>query len=101
MGIEAKLYSRWGATTLIVCLLLDAMDYLVPLLTTPFLGDLIDFTGVAFAILSFGWVGAKSLLEVIPGVDLIPVFTITWIAWYLYYARVERKLLQNELERWR
>jgi hypothetical protein len=88
-------------TTLAICLALDLLDYIVPFMATPVYGDILDFTGIVFCMLFFNWVGAVTFLEIIPGTDIIPIFSITWLSWYINISRVRRKKLEQELEQWK
>ena len=86
---------------LAVCLLLDFIEYLIPPLLAPMVGDILDFVGLVFAVLAFSWLGFITLLELIPGFDVLPSFTITWFTWYLMRERRLEAELERELERWR
>jgi hypothetical protein len=37
----------------------------------------------------FRLIGIVSLLELVPGVDILPIFIITWLIWYLTKKRKE------------
>jgi hypothetical protein len=87
--------------TLSICLALDLLDYLVPFLTTPIYGDILDFSGIVFCILFFNWIGAITILEIVPGLDIIPIYSISWLTWYLNTSRTKKKQLQEQLEQWR
>ena len=88
-------------TLLVACLFLDFVEYLLPPLLAPHVGDVLDFIGLVFAVLAFSWLGFITLLELIPGFDVIPFFTITWFAWYMMRERRLETELEEELERWR
>ena len=88
-------------STLAICLSLDLLDYLVPFLATPIYGDLLDFTGIIFCILYFNWIGTISFLEIVPGLDIIPIYSISWLTWYLNTNRTRNKQIQEQLEQWR
>lgn len=87
--------------TLIICVSLDLVEYLVPMLMAPFAGDILDFAGVVFCVIYFGWLGFLAILELIPGLDTLPSFTITWLFWYILKRRNARLRLEEELEQWR
>jgi len=70
------------------------------MLLTPIIGDLVDFVGLLFAAVYFKWFAAISLLELFPGLDAVPLFTLTWASWYTYRRRRMRKTLEKELEKW-
>jgi len=66
---------------LIVCLSIDLVEYVVPFLLTPFAGDLYDIVGLAASFYMFGWIGLFSGLDLVPGLDILPINTITWLIW--------------------
>jgi hypothetical protein len=68
-------------TRLVICLTLDVVEYLVPFLLTPFVGDLLDIVGVATCLYLFQWYGVIAGLELIPGFDVLPINVVTWGAW--------------------
>ncbi len=68
---------------LVTCLSFDAVEYVVPVLLTPFVGDLFDIIGLATSLYMFGWIGLASALELIPGLDLLPINTLTWLLWVI------------------
>ena len=88
-------------STLAICLSLDLLDYLVPFMMTPIYGDLLDLIGLIFAFMYFNWLGAILILELVPGLDILPLFTITWVTWYINTSKVKKKRTMEELERWR
>ena len=87
--------------TLAVCLSIDFLEYLIPLMMTPIIGDMVDLVGIVFTLIYFSWYGALPMLELIPGFDILPLYTITWITWYLQSSRVKKKQLKEELDSWR
>lgn len=88
-------------STLAVCLSLDLLEYLIPFMMTPIYGDIIDFTGIVFVFIFFNYYGALSILELIPGFDILPLFTLSWLTWYLQSSSLKKKQIQDELESWR
>ena len=88
-------------STLAICLALDLLDYLVPFMMTPIYGDLLDLIGLIFAFMYFNWLGAILILELVPGFDILPLFTITWVTWYINTSKANKKRIREELERWR
>ncbi len=88
-------------STLAICLALDLLDYLVPFMMTPIYGDLLDLIGLIFAFMYFNWLGAILILELVPGLDILPLFTITWVTWYINTSKVKKKRTMEALERWR
>ncbi len=87
--------------TLLICLSLDLMDYALPVLMIPLYGDFLDFAGFAFCVIYFSWIGGVALLELIPGLDVVPFFTLTWLLWYGIRRRSIRQKMETELEKWR
>jgi hypothetical protein len=88
-------------STLAVCLALDLLDYLVPFMMVPLYGDVLDFTGIAFTLMYFNWYGSLSILELVPGMDILPLYSITWLIWYLQSSSTRKKQIRDELENWR
>ena len=97
----SRLLTWEDMSTLVVCLALDLLDYLVPFMAVPLYGDILDFAGIAFCILFFNWMGSITILELIPGLDILPLYSITWITWYINTSRSRRKKLEQELEQWK
>jgi hypothetical protein len=87
--------------TLMLCLTLDFVEYLFPPLLAPLIGDILDLMGIALSFILFGWLGLITLLEVIPGFDILPLFTITWLIWYISKKRREKISAEEMLEKWR
>jgi len=88
-------------TTLLVCVSLDLLEYTLPMLMLPLVGDVVDFIGVLFCVFYFSWVGFLSLFELLPGLDVLPCFTATWLVWYLRRRRNAQLKIEEELEKWR
>ena len=74
---------------LIVCVVLDISEYMFAVLLLPTVGDFLDIAGIVACFAMFRWVGVVSLVELVPGADIFPVFIITWLIWY--YLRKSRK----------
>ena len=74
---------------LIVCIVLDISEYMFAVLLLPTVGDFLDIAGIIACFVMFRWVGVLSLIELVPGADIFPVFIITWLIWY--YLRKSRK----------
>ncbi|MFP3951040.1 MAG: hypothetical protein ACLFVP_02715 [Candidatus Bathyarchaeia archaeon] len=87
--------------TLILCLTLDIFDYFLPILLSPVYGDIWDFVGFVFCVIYFGIIGAISLLELFPGFDVVPIFTITWLIWFFYKRHKMKREINSELDEWR
>ena len=87
--------------SLLVCLMFDLIEYCFPMLMMPVGGDVIDVAGIIFCAYFFSWIGLISLFELLPGIDIIPTFTLTWIAWYILKRRKDYSKIEKELERWK
>lgn len=74
---------------LIVCIALDVSEYIFAILLLPTVGDFLDIAGILACFIMFRWTGVVSLIELIPGADIFPIFIITWGIWY--YLRKSRK----------
>ena len=68
---------------LIVCLILDGAEYVISILLTPFVGDIFDIVGIVTSLYMFRWIGLISILELIPGLDILPINSITWLIWVI------------------
>jgi hypothetical protein len=68
---------------LITCISLDVVEYVIPFLLQPIIGDLLDIIGIATCIYLFRWVGLFAVLELVPGLDFLPINVFTWIIWYV------------------
>ena len=86
--------------TLSVCLFLDLLELLAPMLLAPMIGDVLDLTGFLFCAIYFNIVGAISLLELVPGLDVIPFFSLTWLTWYLLRRRRLQQQTEEQLGEW-
>ncbi len=87
-------------TTLSVCLCLDLLEFVAPILLTPVFGDILDLAGFLFCAVYFNVVGAISLLELVPGLDVVPFFSLTWLTWYLLRRRRLRQRVEEQLGEW-
>jgi hypothetical protein len=87
--------------TLAVCVSLDLVEYLFPLLMMPVAGDPLDLLGITLSVFFFKWIGVITFLELIPGLDTLPIFTCAWFLWYLMKRRREGKRQDAELDGWR
>ena len=91
--IQQKRYPRYIVFTeieilfLVLCIILDVSEYIIAILLVPIFGDILDIAGIFGSLLMFGWFGFISILELIPGMDILPIFIITWTIWYLTKKR--------------
>ena len=84
-----------------VCVSLDLVEYLFPLLMMPVAGDPVDLVGITFSVFFFRWIGAITFLELIPGLDSLPIFTLAWLIWYLVKRKREGRRQKAELDGWK
>jgi hypothetical protein len=68
---------------LILCLAFDLSEYVSTILTLPVAGDILDLVGLIACFVMFRWVAVISLLELVPGADIFPIFLLTWLIWYV------------------
>ncbi len=83
--------------SLIVCILLDISEYIAVILILPVVGDMLDLAGIIVCLAMFRWVGLVSLLELVPGADILPIFIITWLIGYFLRKRRDREKEKQEL----
>ncbi len=89
------------AIRLIICVAFDVVEYAVPILLTPIVGDVLDIAGVGLGIALFGWLGLISIVELLPLVDYFPVFILMWIVWYYLRKQEEKERLEKLKEKWK
>lgn len=87
--------------TLISVLFLDFIELILPQLQTPLIGDVLDLAGLIFCFAFFNWIGLIALLEIVPGLDVLPIYTATWLLWYIHKRRREQVILENHLNKWK
>ena len=68
--------------SLIFCVMLDIIEYAAVVMTMPLVGDVFDVVGILVCFAIFRWIGLVSLVELVPGADVLPIFIITWLMWY-------------------
>jgi len=67
---------------LVLCVSLDVIEYILRILILPVVGDIMDVAGIVSCIYLFRWIGILTLLELVPGADILPIYIITWLIWY-------------------
>jgi hypothetical protein len=72
---------------LVVCLSLDTVEYIVPFLLQPIIGDLLDIIGLVICLYFFRWFGLLAVLELVPGFDVLPIVTVAWFLWFIINHR--------------
>jgi hypothetical protein len=92
-----KKYSK--TPSLAACILMDILGYAT--YAVPFVGELADIIWAPISALIFfrmfgGWKGAfggmfNFIEEILPGLDFIPTFTITWLWQYFTRPKVENE----------
>ena len=88
-------------TALIICLTLDIIEYPLPQLMAPYSGDVLDLLGTVISVYLFGIPGFLSLFELVPGLDILPIFTLTWVLWYSLKRRKAQKEIEQKLDEWK
>jgi len=83
-------FSEYELLFLIVCIVLDVSEYVVTILLQPWLGDFLDIIGIVACLLMFRLEGIVSVLELVPGFDVLPIFIITWVIWYFLKRQVKQ-----------
>ena len=68
--------------SLIFCVILDIIEYATAVLMMPLVGDVFDIVGILGCFALFRWIGLVSLVELLPGADVLPIFIIIWLMWY-------------------
>ena len=86
MAKALSFFSYRELINLIISIFLDVIDYVIPILRMPLIGDLIDIIGLMIAVLLFGWLGLISSLEFVPTFDILPMSTVNWVVW-IYLKR--------------
>ena len=80
--------------SLVFCVILDVIEYAAVVLTMPVVGDVFDLAGILVCLVIFRWIGLVSLVELVPGADILPIFIITWLMWYF---RKKQKIATHKL----
>lgn len=88
-------------TRLIICIIFDLVEFAVPFLLSPLVGDTIDIMGFWTGILMFRWIGCLTILELVPYADYFPVFVFTWVVWYYRKKRKDRTELAKLRKKWK
>jgi hypothetical protein len=79
---EDFVFTKIEFVSLVFCIMLDVIEYAAAILMMPVVGDVFDVVGILFCFAIFRGVGLVSLVELVPGADVIPIFIITWLMWY-------------------
>ncbi len=82
-------FSQEELLSLVICITLDISEYMLGILLLPLIGDLLDIIGIISCFVMFRLIGIISLFELVPGADIVPVYIITWLVWYLIRKRKE------------
>ena len=82
-------FSEYELFTLVICVILDVSEYMLAILLLPVFGDFLDVIGIIACFAMFRLIGIISLFELVPGADILPIFIITWLIWYLIRKRKE------------
>jgi hypothetical protein len=85
---------------LIICVILDVVEYAVPILLAPVVGDMLDVIGIVAGIIMFGWIGFLSIIEFVPMADILPIFVLTWAIWYYLKKKREKREIKEWKKKW-
>lgn len=80
---------------LVVSLSIDLIEYIIPILLLPIIGTLYAIVGVSTSLYLYGWVGLIAMLDLIPGLNLLPMNTVTWAVWLI--AKRQRETTERLL----
>lgn len=89
MGSALALLSPSELTRLIISLSIDVIEYIVPILMLPIIGDFYDLIGLTTSLYLYKGIGAISALDLIPGLDILPINTIAWFVWIILKRQKE------------
>lgn len=67
---------------LVICIFFDVLEYMLPFLLQPIIGDVIDVIAILTCIYFYRWIGLFSLLELVPSLDFLPINVVNWIIWF-------------------
>jgi len=91
---EVELFS------LALCIVLDISEYVAAVLLLPVVGDMFDVVGIIACLVMFRWIGIVSLFELVPGADILPIFIITWLVWYLLKNKKKKEEQERLQKKW-
>ena len=80
-------FTEYELLFFVICIILDISEYMFAILLLPVIGDFLDIVGIVACFAMFRLIGIFSLFELVPGVDILPTFIITWLIWYLAKRR--------------
>jgi len=83
MGWVLSVLTYGEFVRLVISASLDVVEYFVPILSLPLIGDIFDIVGVATSWYLYGWVGVIAALELVPGLDLLPINVLAWVVWLI------------------
>jgi len=89
MGWILTILSYSEFVRLVISLSIDIIEYIIPVLMLPLIGDLFDIVGLATCLYLFRLVGLIALLELVPGFDFLPLNTIAWFVWLIIKRQSE------------
>ncbi|MCJ7631239.1 hypothetical protein MUP77_02385 [Candidatus Bathyarchaeota archaeon] len=89
MGSPLSLLSPHELTCLIISLSVDIIEYIIPILMIGIIGTFYGLIGLATSLYLYKGVGAISALDIIPGLDILPMNTITWVVWIVLKRQKE------------
>ena len=83
MGSVLTLLSPTEFMRLVISLSIDLIEYIIPVLMLPLISSLYALIGLATSLYLYRGVGIIAALDLIPGLDILPINTITWFVWLI------------------
>lgn len=83
----------------IICIILDVIEYAAGVLMMPLIGDVFDVFGILVCLFMFRWIGLLSLIELLPGADVLPIFIITWLVWYFVKKQKFARIFRSSVDK--
>jgi hypothetical protein len=93
-------FSEVELFSLVLCIVLDISEYVAAVLLLPVVGDMLDVVGIIACLVMFRWIGIVSLFELVPGADILPIFIITWLVWYLLKKQKKKEEQERLQKKW-
>ncbi len=68
---------------LVISLSIDIIEYIIPILLLPVIGTLYAIVGFSTSMYLYGWIGLIAALDLVPGLYILPMNTVTWVVWLI------------------
>jgi hypothetical protein len=80
---------------LVISLSIDLIEYIIPILLLPIIGTLYAIVGLSTSLYLYGWIGLIAALDLLPGLNILPMNTVTWVAWL--FVKRQREVTERLL----